>query len=83
MLITGCSPRIGFSMPRSPVGLAYNQSTSDTERNSFDLKNFRFKNVNLDGIGRFGVVWNNTRWYAGMSTIIHSYNYRKSQFLYQ
>lgn len=62
------------------VGLAYNQSTSDTESEHFDIMNFRFRNVNLDGIGRFGVVWNNTRWYAGMSTIIHSYNYRKSQF---
>ena len=62
------------------VGVAYNQSTSDTESEHFDIMNFRFRNVNLDGIGRFGVVWNNTRWYAGMSTIIHSYNYRKSQF---
>jgi hypothetical protein len=23
--------------------------------------------VNLDGIGRFGIVWNNTHWYAGAS----------------
>ena len=62
------------------MGLAYNQSSSDVEGEHFDFKNFDFKNVNVDGIGRFGLVWNNTRWYAGMSAIIHSYNYKKSQF---
>ena len=62
------------------VGLAYNQSSSDVEGEHFDFKNFDFKNVNFDGIGRFGIVWNNTKWYAGASTIIHSYNYKKSQF---
>lgn len=58
------------------LALAYNQSSSDNS----GIKNFQFKNFNLDGIGRFGVVWNNTKWYAGMSAIIHSFNYKKEQF---
>ena len=62
------------------VGVAYNSSKSDNESELLDITNFSFKNVNLDGIGRFGVVWNNTHWYAGASTIIHSYNYKKKQF---
>ena len=62
------------------VGVAYNRSKSDNEREHLDITNFSFKNVNLDGIGRFGIVWNNTHWYAGASTIIHSYNYKKKQF---
>ena len=62
------------------VGVAYNSSKSDNEREHLDITNFSFKNVNLDGIGRFGIVWNNTHWYAGASTIIHSYNYKKKQF---
>lgn len=62
------------------VGVAYNQSKSDTEHTRLDLRDFSFKNFNFDGIGRFGVVWNNTKWYAGASTIIHSYNYKKEQF---
>ena len=33
-----------------------------------------------DGIGRFGVVWNNSKWYVGTSTILHAYNYRRSNF---
>lgn len=62
------------------VGVAYNQSKSDTEHTRLDLRDFSFKNFNFDGIGRFGIVWNNTKWYAGASTIIHSYNYKKEQF---
>ena len=44
------------------------------------LTNFSFKNVALDGTGRFGIVWNNTKWFAGMSAIVHSYSYKKRQF---
>ena len=64
------------------VGLAYNQSNSDTDGGTTPLKfkDFSFKNFNFDGIGRFGVVWNNTKWYVGASTVIHSYNYKKEQF---
>ena len=63
------------------VGLAYNHSRSDDpELDKFNLKNFNFKNFNFDGVGRFGVVWNNDRWYAGLSTVIHSYNYHKDHF---
>lgn len=62
------------------IGVAYNQSSSDTEHNAFIFKDFSFKNINFDGIGRFGIVWNNTKWYVGASTIIHSYNYKKEQF---
>lgn len=47
------------------MGVAYNQSKSDTEHNHFDFKDFSFKNFNIDGIGRFGIVWNNTKWYVG------------------
>ncbi len=62
------------------LGVAYNQSNSDTEHNMLGIRDFSFKNFNFDGVGRFGVVWNNTKWYAGASTIIHSYNYKKEQF---
>jgi len=62
------------------VGVAYNQSHSDSEGDDFNVRNFRFRNFNFDGVGRFGLVWNNTRWYAGASAIIHSYNYKKDKF---
>lgn len=41
---------------------------------------FSFENLNIDGIGRFGLVYNNSRWYAGGNVILHTYNYRKSRF---
>ena len=44
------------------------------------IHDFSFNNFNLDGIGRFGIVWNNTKWYAGASTVIYTYNYKKEQF---
>lgn len=60
------------------VAFAYKHSHGDmSEKDDF---NFSFDNVNVDGIGRFGLVYNNTRWYAGTSAIIRSYNYRKSRF---
>lgn len=61
--------------------LAYKRSMSDVERQSKDFfRAFDFKNINIDGVLRLGLVWNNTRWYAGMSSIFHAYNYRKDQF---
>jgi hypothetical protein len=41
---------------------------------------FSFDKGNLDGIGRFGLVYNNTRWYAGCSAIMRTNNYRTSRF---
>ncbi|MBQ9232317.1 MAG: DUF4421 domain-containing protein [Prevotella sp.] len=60
------------------VALAYKNSwgeTASVEERGFDIKNF-----NIDGIGRFGIVYNNMRWYAGASVIVRSYNYHKSRF---
>ncbi len=45
-----------------------------------EKKGFSFDKVNLDGIGRFGLVYNNTRWYAGASAILRTNNYRTSRF---
>ena len=62
------------------VAVAYKQATGDLRRETSLFRDFSFRNLNLDGVGRFGVVWNNGRWYAGTSAIFHTYNYKKSQF---
>ena len=62
------------------LALAYKRSTGDVTHRSFSFSDFKFNNINFDGIGRFGLVWNNSRWFAGMSTILHAYNYRRSKF---
>jgi hypothetical protein len=60
------------------MALAYKNSQGETATK--EERGFDFHNFNIDGIGRFGVVWNNTQWYAGASAIIRSYNYHKSRF---
>lgn len=60
--------------------IAYKRSQGDvvtTEQRNLD---FYFRNVNLDGIGRFGLVYNKMRWYAGASIIVHTNNYHKPRF---
>jgi hypothetical protein len=62
------------------LALAYKHSWSELEERSFTFKNFSFSNINFDGVGRLGLVYNNMRWYCGASAIFHTYNYKKSQF---
>jgi len=45
------------------------------EKNRFDISK-----VNPDFVGRFAVVYNNMRWYAGLSAIFRTSNYSTSRF---
>lgn len=60
------------------AAVAHKRSTGEVE--GTDRQGFSFRNINLDGIGRFGLVYNNMRWYVGTSVILHTYNYHKSRF---
>lgn len=64
------------------AALAYKKTKSETTNGHrpWKLSEFSFSNFNIDGIGRFGLVYNDTRWYAGASSIIRAYTYRKEQF---
>lgn len=62
------------------ASLAYKQSSSEQTHDGFSLHDFSFNNFNFDGVGRFALVYNNSRWFAGISSILHTYNYRKSRF---
>ena len=37
------------------------------------------KNLNFDCISRLGLVWNNTRWFAGLSLVSHLYTYTEKR----
>lgn len=37
------------------------------------------RNMNFDFVSRVGVVWNNTKWFAGASLISHLYDYRRER----
>lgn len=62
------------------LALAYKHSSAKVDMGTFMLKDFSFNNFNIDGIGRFGIVYNNTKWFAGASVIAHTYNYKKPKF---
>ena len=59
------------------AALAYKYSSGDVIGG---LGDFTFRDVNIDLIGRFGLVYNCMRWYAGSSVILHSNNYHKPRF---
>ena len=60
------------------LALAYKRSRGETEKG--EKYHFDINNLNIDGVGRFGLVYNNMRWYAGASVIVRAYNYRNSRF---
>ena len=60
------------------AAVAYKRSVGDVVGD--ERKGFSFKNINIDGIGRFGLVYNTGKWFAGGNVIIHTYNYHKSRF---
>lgn len=64
------------------AALAYKKATGqmNTEGQRKSLTGFDLNNFNVDGILRLGLVYNNMRWYAGSSLIVHAYNYNKQRF---
>lgn len=41
---------------------------------------FSFDNLNIDFVGRMGLVYNNSKYFAGMSLVVHSFDYRRDRF---
>ena len=59
------------------AAIAYKTSYGNT---AGEQDGFSFSKVNLDGIGRFAFVYNNTRWYAGLNAIMRTNNYHTTRF---
>ena len=63
------------------AGLSYKTSSASLFSEGQGIaEGFDFKNCSVDGVGRFGFVWNNTKYFAGASALFHTYNYKRSQF---
>ncbi len=68
------------------LAVSYKRSIADTSRGlnavgeSINFRDFKFADLSLDGVGRFGLVWNNLKWFAGAKAIVHSYNYSRQNF---
>lgn len=62
------------------AAVAYKHSYGGTDE-TFETKNgFSFHNIGLDGVGRFAFVYNNSKWFFGMSSTLNAFNYNKSNF---
>lgn len=62
------------------IGLSYKKTRSDVQSKWLSFRDFTAKNLNLDGTFRFAVVYNNMRWYSGMSIVTHAFKYRCENF---
>ena len=60
--------------------IAYTHSHLESDGDFNPFKNLRFKNLNFDLITRVALVYNNAKYFAGLSFIYHSFNYKKEQF---
>ena len=64
--------------------IAYKKAkTYSNEENGVPQNILKFKwlkEVNLDLIGRTGIVWNNSKYFIGGSVLFHSYNYKRESF---
>lgn len=56
--------------------IAYKKSKIDQEEKSFPTLN----NMNFDLITRAGIVYNNSKYFAGASLVMHTYDYRTKNF---
>ncbi len=69
------------------VGISFKYASSDSKGYLNDLgetirgfRDFRFRDLSLDFVGRCGLVYNNGRWFAGASAVFNSFNYSTSRF---
>lgn len=60
------------------AALAYKHTNSQGEQKVSG--GFSLDNINFDGIGRLGLVYNDNRFFAGCSAIMHTYTFRNSRF---
>lgn len=72
LLCVSLAPAIGYKQTRSNVVPTQDDPTLWTS--IFNLDNFNF-----DVTGRVGLVWNNTKYFGGLSLIVHNYNYRHNR----
>lgn len=62
------------------VDRATKEYERDTKRRWYERLLFSVDDLNIDGIGRFALLYNNGKWFAGSSFILHTYTYRGEGF---
>ena len=60
--------------------LSYKRTRSNVEQKWYSFRDFTVKDINVDASFRFAVVYNNMKWYYGMSIVTHGFQYRRDNF---
>ena len=60
--------------------LSYKRTRSNVKQKWYSFHDFTVKDVNVDASFRFAVVYNNMKWYSGMSIVTHGFQYRRDNF---
>ena len=60
------------------MAVAYKGASGETAYR--EESGFNFKNFNVDGVGRFSLLWNNVKWYGGVNAIVRTYSYHNDRF---
>ena len=71
------APKWLFSISATP---AFGLRRSKGERMSSEDLWVSMKRFNFDFIGRVGLVWNNSKYFAGLSAVTHVYDYKKEGY---
>ena len=76
LLCVSLAPAIGYKRTHSNLSPV---ETGTGEDRPFWPSLFNLDNFNIDVTGRIGLVWNNTKYFGGLSLILHNYNYRHNR----
>lgn len=71
LLNISVTPAVGYT---HNYGHTLNANSSSEQDVLF--KNFNRNNLHMNCTGRLGIVWNNTQYFAGMSLIVHTFNFK-------
>ena len=76
LLCVSLAPAIRYKRTHSNLSPV---ETGTGEDRPFWPSLFNLDNFNIDVTGRIGLVWNNTKYFGGLSLILHNYNYRHNR----
>ena len=62
------------------AAIGYKHSSGSSAKGLPLFNDLSLSNFNVDGVGRVGFIWNDSKWYFGSYGVVHTYNYSKSQF---
>lgn len=74
LLCVSLTPALGYKKTDTSVT---QMATSENE----EIPRFDMNNFNVDITARVGLVWNNTKYFGGISMILHNYNYRHNKLV--